>query len=105
MTRHAKLAAAALVVAALFASAPAKAQFAGIDENQMQQFAPMLEMMKKQMGKKKFGELMKTMGPMMEKMQSGGMGSMDMGQMMAMVGSMQSLMGNGRRKGRRVAKR
>ena len=58
VTRQSKLAA-ALVVAALFASAPAKAQFA-MDESQMQQFAPMLEMMKKQMGKQKFGELMKT---------------------------------------------
>jgi hypothetical protein len=95
MTRLAKLACSALVAAAFFASAPAKAQFAGIDENQMQQFAPMLEMMKKQMGKKKFGELMKSMGPMMEKMQSGGMGSMDMGQMMSMLGSMKGLMGGG----------
>ena len=92
MTRHAKLACCALMAAALFASAPAKAQFAGIDESQMQQFAPMLEMMKQQMGKKKFGELMKTMGPMVEKMQSGGMGSMDMGQMMS---SMKGLMGGG----------
>jgi len=95
MTRSAKLACSALIAVAFFASAPAKAQFAGIDENQMQQFAPMLEMMKKQMGKKKFAELMKTMGPMMEKMQSGGMSSMDMGQMMSMLGSMKGLMGGG----------
>jgi len=101
MTRQAKLACSALIVAAFFASAPAKAQFAGIDENQMQQFAPMLEMMKQQMGKQKFAQLMKTMGPMMEKMQSGGMGSMDMGQMMSMLGSMKGLMGgNGGSAGR-----
>jgi len=85
MTRPVEAACAAVIAAALFASAPAKAQFAGIDENQMQQVAPMLEMMKQQMGKQRFAQLMKTMGPMMEKMQSqgglGGMASMDMGQM------------------------
>ena len=80
MIRPAKFACAAVIAAAFFASAPAKAQFAGIDENQMQQFAPMLEMMKQQMGKQRFAQLMKTMGPMMEKMQGqGGLGSMDVG--------------------------
>jgi hypothetical protein len=79
------------------------------------------------MGKKRFAQLMQTMGPMMEKMmasQGGGfgggglggfggglggggfnMGGMDMGQMMTMMSSMKGLMGGGRKKGRRVAKR
>jgi len=35
MTRPAEFVCAAAIAAALFASAPAKAQFAGIDENQM----------------------------------------------------------------------
>jgi len=49
----------------------------------------MLEVMKQQMGKHRFAQLMKTMGRMMEKMQGqGGLGSMDMGQMMSMLGSM-----------------
>jgi hypothetical protein len=78
MIRPAKFACAAVIAAAFFASAPAKAQFAGIDENQMQQFAPLLEMMKQQMGKQRFAQLMKTVGPMMEKMQGqGGPGGMD----------------------------
>jgi hypothetical protein len=104
MTRFAKLAGPLAILAALsFAPAPAKAQFAGMDEGQMQQFAPMLEMMKQQMGKRRFAKMMQTMGPMMAQMQGqGGMsslGSMDMGQMAGMIGSMQSLMGG--RKGRR----
>jgi len=92
MTRPVEAACAAVIAAALFASAPAKAQFAGIDENQMQQVAPMLEMMKQQMGKQRFAQLMKTMGPMMEKVQGqgglGGMASLDVGQMMSALGSM-----------------
>ena len=134
MTKFTKLAGPLAIVAALaFTSAPAKAQFGGMGMDNMEQMAPMIEMMKQRMGKKRFGQLMQTMGPMMEKMmasQGGGfgggmggfgggmggfggglggggmsMGGMDMGQMMAMMSSMQSLMGNGRRKGRRIAKR
>ena len=123
MTRLARLTCPLAVLAALaFASSPAKAQFGGMDDAQMQQFAPMLEMMKKQMGKKRFGEMMKMMGPMMANMEGGGglgglmggggfggfgggmpsMGGMDMGQMMSMISSIQSLAGSGRRgKGRR----
>lgn len=132
MTRLAKIAAPLTVAVALcFASAPAKAQF-GMDENSMQQFAPMLEMMKQKMGKRRFAQLMQTMGPMMMQMQGqggfgsgfgGGMGGFgggfgdgggipmmggggfDMGQMMGMIGSMKGLMGGGRKKGRRVARR
>ncbi len=41
----------------------------GIDPmQQMEQFAPMLEMLKKRMGKKRFGQLMQAVGPMMEQM-------------------------------------
>jgi hypothetical protein len=120
MTRLAKFACSAVLSAAFFASAPAHAQFGGMDESQMQQFAPMLEMMKKQMGKRQFGQLMQTVGPMFEKMQGGGglgglgggglggngMGGMDIGQIMSMMGSMKGLLGggNGRRhKARRRA--
>ena len=134
MTKFTKLAGPLAIVAALaFTSAPAKAQFGGMGMDNMEQMAPMIEMMKQRMGKKRFGQLMQTMGPMMEKMkanQGGGfgggmggfgggmggfggglggggfnMGGMDMGQMMAMMGSMKGLMGGGRKKGRRVAQR
>jgi hypothetical protein len=123
MTRLAKIAGPLAVAAALcFASAPAKAQF-GMDESQMEQFAPMLEMMKQKMGKRRFASLMQTMGPMMMQMQGqggfggggfggdgfgggGGIpmmggGGFDMGQMMGMIGSMKGLMGGGGRKGKR----
>jgi len=127
MTKFTKLAGPLAIVAALaFTSAPAKAQFGGMGMDNMEQMAPMIEMMKQRMGKKRFAQLMQTMGPMMEKMmanQGGGfgggmggfggglggggmsMGGMDMGQMMAMMGSMKGLMGGGRKKGRRVAQR
>jgi hypothetical protein len=131
MTRFTKLAGPLAIVAALaFTSAPAKAQFGGMGMENMEQMAPMIEMMKQRMGKKRFGQLMQTMGPMMERMMAnqgggfggggfGGMGGfggglggggfnmsgMDMGQMMAMIGSMKGLMGGGRKKGRRVAQR
>jgi hypothetical protein len=123
MTRLARLTCPLAILAALaFSPTPAKAQFGGMDDAQMQQFAPMLEMMKKQMGKKRFGEMMKMMGPMMANMEGGGglgglmgggglggfggggmpsMGGMDMGQMMSMISSIQSLAGGRRGKGRR----
>ena len=50
----------------------------------MTTMAPMLEVMKKKMGKKRFTQLMQTMGPMVEKMGSngggfgGGFGGFDM---------------------------
>ncbi|MEA2913109.1 MAG: hypothetical protein QOJ15_5190 [Bradyrhizobium sp.] len=60
-------------------SAPAKAQFGGFgggggDGDMMTQMAPMLEMMKAKMGKRRFGMLMQTMGPMMGQMMEGGGG-------------------------------
>src|ERR1700724_3143030 len=58
-------------------SAPAKAQFAGFGGggggggDMMTQMAPMLEMMKAKMGKRRFAMLMQTMGPMMSGMMDG----------------------------------
>ena len=37
----------------------------------MEQFAPVLEVMKQHMGKKRFGQLMQTVGPMMDQMMAG----------------------------------
>jgi hypothetical protein len=60
----------ALAIAFALPAAPAHAQFAG---DQMAQFAPMIEMVKKRIGKKRFGRLMQTVGPiMMGMMQQGG---------------------------------
>ena len=55
-------------------SRPAHAQFAGEGGfEQIQQFAPMLEMLKKKMGKKCFAHVLQTMGPFISQMmQSGG---------------------------------
>src|SRR5205807_3035654 len=57
-------------------SAPAKAQFAGFgggggDGDMMTQMAPMLEMMKAKMGKRRFALLMQTMRPMLSGMMDG----------------------------------
>jgi hypothetical protein len=60
---------AVLAVLFLGLATPASAQFAGTDEfQQMEQFAPVLGMMKQRMGKKRFGKLMQTVGPMMDQM-------------------------------------
>jgi hypothetical protein len=40
----------------------------------MTQMAPMLEMMKSKMGKRRFGAMMQTMGPMMSRMMQNGGG-------------------------------
>ena len=71
----------AAAVFLLFAmtSAPAKAQFGfggggGGGEDMMTQMAPMLEMMKARMGKRRFAMMMQTMGPMMGQMMEGGGG-------------------------------
>ena len=117
MTRFAKIVGSAAVVAALAFAAPAHAQFAGGGMEQMQQFAPMLEMMKQKMGKRRFGQMMQMVGPMMVQMTSGSggmgggfgnaslggtsmMGGFDIGQMTSMMGSMKGLMG-GHSKARR----
>ena len=73
MSRIGRLARGAAVLALLvaFAPIPAKAQFGG-DGDMMQQMAPMLEMMKAKMGKRRFAKLMQTMGPMMSGMMENG---------------------------------
>ena len=53
---------------------PAKAQFGGGGQDMMTQMAPMLEMMKAKMGKRRFAMMMQTMGPMMSRMMEGGGG-------------------------------
>ena len=57
-------------------SVPAKAQFGGGagGGDIMTQMAPMLEMMKAKMGKRRFGQMMQTMGPMMSRMMENGGG-------------------------------
>ena len=79
------LAATMLLLLALTA-APAQAQFGGFGggaggEDMMTQMAPMLEMMKAKMGKRRFGVLMQTMGPTMSRMMEngGGFGGMTPG--------------------------
>ena len=70
--------AATLLLLLTLTSAPAKAQLAGFGGggggDMMTQMAPMLEMMKAKMGKRRFGMMMQTMGPMMSKMMDGGVG-------------------------------
>ena len=66
--------AAALLLLFTLTLTPAKAQFGGGGGGQdmMTQMAPMLEMMKAKMGKRRFAALMQTMGPMMSRMTEGG---------------------------------
>ena len=80
--------AATLLVLFALTLTPAKAQFGGGGGGQdmMTQMAPMLEMMKAKMGKKRFGALMQTMGPMMSRMTENGGGG---------LGGLGSLMGGG----------
>ena len=71
--------AATLLLLFTLTSAPAKAQFAGLGGgggggDMMTQMAPMLEMMKAKMGKRRFAMMMQTMGPMMGQMMEGGGG-------------------------------
>ena len=80
MTRADKLAcwAATLLLLFTLSTVPAKAQFGGGGGgggDMMTQMAPMLNMMKAKMGKRRFGMMMQTMGPMMSRMmQNGGSG-------------------------------
>jgi hypothetical protein len=71
--------AATLLLLFTLTSMPAKAQFAGLGgggggEDMMTQMAPMLEMMKAKMGKRRFAMMMQTMGPMMSRMMENGGG-------------------------------
>lgn len=72
--------AAAVLLLFSISSVPAKAQFADLGgaggEDMMTQMAPMLEMMKAKMGKRRFAMLMQTMGPMMSRMMENGGGGM-----------------------------
>jgi len=68
-------AAATLLLLFTLTATPAKAQFAGGGgQDMMTQMAPMLEMMKAKMGKRRFAMMMQTMGPMMSRMMEGGGG-------------------------------
>ena len=120
--------AATLLVAFTLTAAPANAQFGGSGgtgtaggQDMMTQMAPMLEMMKAKMGKKRFAAMMQTMGPMMSQMmQSGGGfgsgggfspdgfgmssgGGFDVGSIMSMVGPMMQManLGGGHHRRRR----
>jgi hypothetical protein len=70
--------AATLLLLFTLATSPAKAQFGGFGGagggDMMTQMAPMLEMMKAKMGKRRFGMMMQTVGPMMSQMMEGGGG-------------------------------
>jgi len=70
--------AAALLFLFTLTLTPAKAQFGGGGGGQdmMTQMAPMLEMMKAKMGKRRFAAMMQTMGPMMSRMMEGGGGGL-----------------------------
>ncbi len=98
MKRLLKIAPPAAFAVLLSVATPASAQFAGTDEfQQMEQFAPVLEMMKQRMGKKRFGQLMQTVGPMMDQMMTsqgsatggfgafGGTQGFDVGRMASMI--------------------
>jgi hypothetical protein len=86
---------------AVVTAAPARAQFGGGDEDTMAKFAPMLEMMKAKMGKKRFAMLMQTAGPMMSNMMEGGGGGLggmlgggDLGGGFGGGGDFMSMLGN-----------
>ncbi len=68
--------AATLLLLFSLTTGPARAQFGsfggGGGGDMMTQMAPMLEMMKAKMGKRRFGMMMQTMGPMMSQMMEGG---------------------------------
>jgi hypothetical protein len=67
-----KLAQPALAVLMLGVATPASAQVAGTDAfQQMERFAPVLEIVKQRMGKERFGRLMQTVGPMVDPLLTG----------------------------------
>jgi hypothetical protein len=84
------------MILSLSVSRPAHAQFGGGGFEQMQQFAPMMKMMKRKSGKRhhSYSRMMRMIGPMMAQMMggqgggyenSGGMGGFDMGSMSSMM--------------------
>src|SRR5436309_12810654 len=68
--------AATLLLLFTLTTGPARGQFGGFGGagggDMMTQMAPMLEMMTAKMGKRRFGMMMQTMGPMMSEMMEGG---------------------------------
>jgi hypothetical protein len=72
--------AATLLLLFTLTTGPARAQFGGFGGagggDMMTQMAPMLEMMKAKMGKRRFGMMMQTVGPMMSQMVEGGGGGL-----------------------------
>jgi hypothetical protein len=69
--------AATMLLLLALTAAPAQAQFGGFGgvaggEDMITRMAPMLELMKAKMGKRRFGMLMQTMGPMMSRMMDNG---------------------------------
>jgi len=85
--------AATLLLLFTLTTMPARAQFGGLGGggggDMMTQMAPMLEMMKARMGKRRFGMMMQTMGPMMgQMMEGGGLGSMTGGGGFSGIGMM-----------------
>jgi len=72
--------AATLLLLFTLTTGPARAQFGGFGgaggSDMMTQMAPMLEMMKAKMGKRRFGMMMQTVGPMMSQMMEGGGGGL-----------------------------
>ena len=69
--------AATLLLLFTLTTSPARAQFGGLGgagSDMMTQMAPMLEMMKAKMGKRRFGMMMQTVGPMMSQMMEDGGG-------------------------------
>jgi hypothetical protein len=92
--------AATLLLLFTLTSTPARAQFAGIGggggTDMMTQMAPMLEMMKAKMGKRRFAMMMQTMGPMMSKMMDGGgFGGMGGGMPAGIPGGLEGMIGGG----------
>ena len=89
--------AATLLLLFTLTSVPAKAQFGGGGGSQdmMTQMAPMLEMMKAKMGKRRFAMMMQTMGPMMSRMMEGGGGSLGSGLGSGLGGGLGGMMGGG----------
>ena len=69
--------AATLLLLFTLTTAPAKAQFGGgAGDDMMTRMAPMLEMMKARMGKRRFAMVMQTVGPMASGMMENGGGGL-----------------------------
>jgi hypothetical protein len=59
----------------------------------MRQIAPMIGMMKKKMGRKRYGQLMQTVGPMMSRMMQQGGGFSGLGGGFGGLGDLSGLIG------------